>query len=125
MDNLEHAAQGTLSEREALEVVSVSRLCLDRWEDDGGADGGQEAPTNAALTVGHHFAPSSRIAGRNGRRSWLRSPAWRTIQVVRVLLAQATDRSKRETQGANGPSNGATGDATDVTPSRIALAGQG
>lgn len=60
MDNLEHAAQGTLSEREALEVVSVSRLCLDRWEDDGGADGGQEAPTNAALTVSHHFAPSSR-----------------------------------------------------------------
>lgn len=58
MDNLERAAQGTLSEREAVEVAS--RACLDRWEDDGGADGGQEAPTNAALTVSHHHAPSVR-----------------------------------------------------------------
>lgn len=53
MDNLERAAQGTLSEREALAVVS--RLCLDRWDDDGG----QEAPTNTALTVSHHQASSS------------------------------------------------------------------
>lgn len=52
MDNLKRAAQGTLSEQETLEVVS--QLCLDRWEDDGG----QEAPTNAALTISHHQAPS-------------------------------------------------------------------
>ena len=52
MDNLERAAQVTLSERGALEVVS--RLCLDRWEDDGG----QEAPTHTTLTVSHHQASS-------------------------------------------------------------------
>jgi len=58
MDNSERAAQGTLSEREAVDVASWA--CLDRWEDDGGADGGQEAPTNAALTVSHHHVPSGR-----------------------------------------------------------------
>lgn len=51
MDNLKRAAQGTLSEREVLDVAS--RLSLDRWEDDGG----QEAPTNAALTISYHQAP--------------------------------------------------------------------
>lgn len=52
MGNLKRAAQGTLSEREVLDVAS--RLGLDRWEDDGG----QEAPTSAALTISHHHAPS-------------------------------------------------------------------
>lgn len=52
MDNLKRVAQGALSERELLDVAS--RLSLDRWEDDGG----QEAPTNAALTLSHHQAPS-------------------------------------------------------------------
>jgi hypothetical protein len=52
MDNLERAAQGTLSEREILD--GASWLSLDRWEDDGG----QEAPTNAALTISHPLAPS-------------------------------------------------------------------
>jgi hypothetical protein len=52
MDNLERAAQGTLSEREILDAAS--QLSFDRWEDDGG----QEAPTNAALTISRHQAPS-------------------------------------------------------------------
>lgn len=52
MDNLKRVAQGTLSERETLDVAR--RLGLDRWEDDGG----QEAPTNAALKISHHQAPS-------------------------------------------------------------------
>jgi hypothetical protein len=52
MDNLKRAAQGTLSERETVDVAT--HLCLERWEDDGG----QQAPTNAALTISHHQAPS-------------------------------------------------------------------
>lgn len=52
MDNWKRAAQGTLSEQEILDAAS--RLSFDRWEDDGG----QEAPTNAALTTSHHPAPS-------------------------------------------------------------------
>lgn len=52
MDNLKRAARVTLSVRENLDVAS--RLCFDRWEDDGG----QAAPTNASLTISHHLALS-------------------------------------------------------------------
>lgn len=52
MDNLKRTAQGTLSERETVDVAT--HLCLERWEDDGG----QQAPTNAALTISHPLAPS-------------------------------------------------------------------
>ncbi|MGZ3581464.1 MAG: hypothetical protein ACXWP0_15020 [Ktedonobacterales bacterium] len=87
MDNLERAAQGTLSEREALEVVSW--LCLDRWEDDGGTDGGQEAPTNAALTVSHHLAPS----GRTQRPQELAALAFLADDSGNARDARAGDRS--------------------------------
>lgn len=48
VNNLMPVAQGTLSERETVDV--------NRWEDDGG----QEAPTYAALTASHHQASSGR-----------------------------------------------------------------
>lgn len=62
MDNVKRAAQGTLSEQEALDIVS--QLCLDRWEDDGG----QEAPINAALTISHHQAPSGQTPSGQTQR---------------------------------------------------------
>jgi hypothetical protein len=83
MDNRKRVAQGTLSEREILD--GALWLSLDRWEDDGG----QEAPTNAALTISHHPAPS----GQTQRLQEPRALAYLADDSVNARDMRANDGS--------------------------------